>query len=66
MGFNYILLAITGIISIFGVYDSFNGTRNVRPLQTIAAVVVFVLVLTATLMNIPYSEFQIMITQKFS
>lgn len=52
---NYILLAVCGIMGIVGVVDMVKGNRT-RPFRTIGAILVFVLVLIATIMGLTYDQ----------
>jgi hypothetical protein len=62
MTLNYILLIITGILSLTGIRQMVKGgAGRVKPFRTLAAVIVFVLVLIATLKGIDYITFKTMI-----
>jgi Na+/H+ antiporter NhaC len=66
MVLNYVLLAITGILSITGILEIVKGRAGqVRPFRTIGAVIVFILVLIATLTGTDYVTFRIMIESMF-
>lgn len=53
---NYILLAVCGIFGIIGIVDMVKGAGKIRPFQTIAFILVFVLVLIATVMGLTYDQ----------
>ena len=61
MALNYALLIMCGAYSIFGIIQMVKGTTMSRPLFTIAAIIVFILALAATLMGIGYVEIMQMI-----
>ena len=58
---NDALLVITGALSIFGIVNWKNGGRRVKPFQTIAAIIVFLLVLVATILGMDYISFKTML-----
>jgi hypothetical protein len=67
MVLNYVLLALTGILSITGIMEMVKGsTGRVKPFRTIGAVIVFILVLIATLNGTDYVTFKAMIESIFS
>jgi hypothetical protein len=62
MVLNYVLLAITGILAITGVLEMVKGgAGRVKPFRTIGTVIVFILVLIATLTGTDYVTFKTMI-----
>jgi cytosine/adenosine deaminase-related metal-dependent hydrolase len=66
MVLNYVLLAITGILSITGIMEMIKGgAGRARPFRTIGAVIVFILVLIATLTGMDYVTFKAMIESMF-
>lgn len=58
---NYLLLIICGIASVVGIISWKRGSLYSSPMFTIAAVIVFILALIATLLGIPFNELQHMI-----
>jgi uncharacterized membrane protein len=67
MVLNYILLAITGILSVTGIREMTKGSAGrVKPFRTIGAIIVFILVLIATLTGTDYATFRAMIESMFS
>jgi hypothetical protein len=63
---NYVLLAITGILSITGVLEMVKGgAGRVKLFRTIGAIIVFILVLIATLTGTDYVTFKTMIESMF-
>ncbi|MDR0720056.1 MAG: hypothetical protein LBF78_10510 [Treponema sp.] len=63
---NYVLLAVTGILSITGILEMVKGSAGrVRPFRTIGFVIVFILVLIATLTGTDYATFKVMIESMF-
>jgi hypothetical protein len=67
MALNYALLVITAILSITGGIGMVRGgVFGSHPLRTIAAAIVFVITLVATLAGIDYLTFRTMIEHAFS
>lgn len=62
---NYLLLIASGFLCAYGIYDLKQGKGRVRIVRTILALIVFVLVLVATIKGIPYNEFISMIEHGF-
>jgi len=58
---NYILLAVTGLYTLFGIISWIKGTVGVRPIRVILFGIIFILVLIATLMGMDYNSFRAMI-----
>jgi hypothetical protein len=59
---NYALLAVTAVISIAGVIDMKRGSpHRAHPFRTVGAIVVFVIVLAATLTGTDYITFRYII-----
>jgi uncharacterized membrane protein len=66
MALNYALLGITGILSIAGIMEMVKGgTGRIKPFRTIGTVIVFILVLIATLTGTDYVTFRTMIESMF-
>jgi hypothetical protein len=60
MTLNYVLLAITGILSLAGIIEiARRGSSAYHPLRFIGALLVFALVLAATLKGVDYAAFKI-------
>jgi hypothetical protein len=67
MALNYVLLAITGILSITGILKMIKGSAGrIKPFRTIGAAIVFTLGLIATLTDTDYATFKTMIESMFS
>jgi hypothetical protein len=63
---NYVLLAITGVLAITGILEMVKGSSGrAKPFRTIGAVIVFILVLIATLTGTDYATFKTMIESMF-
>ena len=58
---NYLLLIICGIYSVFGIVFWRRGSLYSHPLLTIGAIIVFVLVLIATIWGVSIYELKSMI-----
>lgn len=58
---NYILLGVCGIFGILGIIGMVKGEGHRRPFQTIAFILVFILVLIATIMGLTYDQLLAMI-----
>jgi Na+/H+ antiporter NhaC len=66
MVLNYVLLAITGVLAIAGIMEMVKGSAGrIKPFHTIGAVIIFILVLIATLTGTDYVTFKIMIESMF-
>jgi hypothetical protein len=62
MALNYALLAVTAVMSIAGVIDMKGGSpHRAHSFRTVGAIVVFVIVLVATLTGTDYITFRYMI-----
>ncbi|MDR1650343.1 MAG: hypothetical protein LBR87_00990, partial [Synergistaceae bacterium] len=58
----YVLLGITGILAITGILETVKGSAGrIKPFRTIGTVIVFILVLIATLTGMEYVTFKTMI-----
>lgn len=53
---NYILLAVCGIFGILDIVGMVKGQGRQRPLRTIGFIVVFIIVLVATIMGLTYDQ----------
>jgi hypothetical protein len=66
MALNYVLLAITGILAMAGITEMAKGSAGrVKPFYTTGAVIIFILVLIATLTGTDYATFKVMIESLF-
>jgi uncharacterized membrane protein YdbT with pleckstrin-like domain len=62
MALNYVLLTVTAVISIASVIDMKKGSpHRAHPFHTVGVIVVFVIVLIATLTGTDYITFRYMI-----
>jgi hypothetical protein len=59
---NYLLLAITAVLSVTGIVAMARGSAGrVNPFRTVSAAIVFILVLIATLTGKDYAAFKVII-----